>query len=69
MWVVDVVDAPAGVRPAVEQLRSTGVAPVPDADRAVALVGRRNGVTAVTADGVVFSPGFVRGKVAAPPRA
>jgi chromosome segregation protein len=66
VWASDVVDAPTGVRPAVEQLLDR-VALVTDADQAVALVGRGAGVTAVTADGDVFAPGFVRGGSSAAP--
>jgi chromosome segregation protein len=66
VWAFDVVDAPTGVRPAVEQLLDR-VALVTDADQAVALVGRGAGVTAVTADGDVFAPGFVRGGSSAAP--
>jgi chromosome segregation protein len=50
----------------VEQLLDR-VALVTDADQAVALVGRGAGVTAVTADGDVFAPGFVRGGSSAAP--
>ena len=60
VWAREVVDAPAAVRPAVEQLLDR-VALVPDAAQAAALVAAGEGVTAVTADGDVFAPGFVRG--------
>jgi chromosome segregation protein len=60
VWAREVVQAPATVRPAVEQLLDR-VALVPDAALAAALVSRGDGVTAVTADGDVFAPGFVRG--------
>ncbi|WP_377641532.1 chromosome segregation protein SMC [Oryzobacter terrae] len=60
VWARDVVSAPDDVRPAVEQLLDR-VALVPTAAHAVALVARREGVTAVTADGDVFGPGWARG--------
>lgn len=60
VWARDVVRAPDDVRPAVEQLLDR-VALVPTAAHAVALVARREGVTAVTADGDVFGPGWARG--------
>ena len=60
VWARDVVQAPASVRPAVEQLLDR-VALVDDPALAAALVARAEGVTAVTADGDVFAPGFVRG--------
>lgn len=60
VWAREVVDAPATVRPAVEQLLDR-VAIVPDAEAAAALVARGEGVTAVTADGDMFAPGWVRG--------
>ncbi|MDU0314582.1 chromosome segregation protein SMC [Phycicoccus sp. M110.8] len=60
VWAREVVDAPATVRPAVEQLLDR-VALVADAAQATALVSRGQGVTAVTAEGDVFAPGFVRG--------
>jgi chromosome segregation protein len=60
VWARDVVEAPATVRPAVEQLLER-VALVADVDGAVDLVGRGEGITAVTADGDVYAPGFVRG--------
>ncbi|WP_147061651.1 chromosome segregation protein SMC [Knoellia locipacati] len=60
VWARDVVDAPASVRPAVEQLLDL-VALVPNAEHALALVARGEGITAVTADGDVFAPGWVRG--------
>jgi chromosome segregation protein len=63
-WARDVVDAPPEVRPAVEQLLER-VALVPTAEHAVALVSRHPGVTAVTADGDVFGPGWARGGGAA----
>ena len=48
------------MRPAVEQLLER-VALVPTAAHAVALVARGEGITAVTADGDVFGPGWARG--------
>ncbi|CAN7496819.1 chromosome segregation protein SMC [Knoellia sp. LjRoot47] len=60
VWARDVVDAPGSVRPAVEQLLDL-VALVPSAEHALALVARGEGITAVTADGDVFAPGWVRG--------
>ncbi len=60
VWARDVVEAPATVRPAVEQLLDR-VALVDDPALAASLVARGEGVTAVTADGDVFAPGFVRG--------
>ena len=59
-WAVDVVRAAAGVEPAVRQVLRR-VALVPDAATAVRLVERGDGTTAVTADGDVYAPGFVRG--------
>ncbi|KQU70606.1 chromosome segregation protein SMC [Phycicoccus sp. Root101] len=60
VWAREVVEAPATVRPAVEQLLDR-VALVDDPALAAALVAGGEGVTAVTADGDVFAPGFVRG--------
>ena len=60
VWARDVVEAPAAVRPAVEQLLER-VALVPDANHALALVARGEDITAVTADGDVYGPGYVRG--------
>ncbi|WP_270888588.1 chromosome segregation protein SMC [Pedococcus sp. 5OH_020] len=59
VWARDVVEAPATVRPAVEQLLER-VALVPDPTLAASLAASAD-VTAVTADGDVFAPGFVRG--------
>ncbi len=64
VWARDVVDAPDAVRPAVEQLLER-VALVPTTAHAVALVSRETGVTAVTAEGDVFGPGWARGGTAA----
>ncbi len=60
VWARDVVRAPDVVRPAVDQLLER-VALVPDSTHALALVARGEGITAVTADGDVFAPGWVRG--------
>lgn len=60
VWAREVVEAPATVRPAVEQLLDR-VALVSDPALAAALVARGEGITAVTTDGDVFAPGFVRG--------
>jgi chromosome segregation protein len=60
VWAREVVDAPASVRPAVEQLLDR-VALVSDPAHAAALSARGEGITAVTTDGDVFAPGWVRG--------
>jgi len=60
VWAREVVQAPATVRPAVEQLLDR-VALVAEPATAAALAARGDGITAVTADGDVFAPGFVRG--------
>ena len=60
VWARDVVSASAEVRPAVEQLLER-VALVPTSAHALALVARGEGITAVTADGDVFGPGWARG--------
>ncbi|HEX5522363.1 MAG TPA: chromosome segregation protein SMC [Pedococcus sp.] len=66
VWAREVVEAPDGVRPAVEQLLEM-VALVPDAEQAAALAARGDGITAVTAEGDVFAPGWVRGGSSAAP--
>jgi len=66
VWARAVVDAPERVRPAVEQLLDR-VALVDTPDQAAALVARGDGLTAVTADGDVFAPGWVRGGSSAAP--
>lgn len=66
VWAREVVEAPAAVRPAVEQLLEM-VALVPDAAQAAALAARGDGITAVTAEGDVFAPGWVRGGSSAAP--
>jgi chromosome segregation protein len=65
-WARDVVTCPEGLRPAIEQLLDR-VALVGDTADASVLAGRGDGVTAVTADGDVFSPGVVRGGSASAP--
>ncbi|MFC7486843.1 chromosome segregation protein SMC [Knoellia sp. CPCC 206453] len=60
VWARDVVSAPADVLPAVEQLLDR-VALVSTVEHALALVARGDGITAVTDDGDVFAPGWVRG--------
>ncbi len=64
VWAREVVDAPAAVRPAVEQLLER-VALVPDANHALALVAQGQGITAVTPSGDVFGPGYARGGASA----
>ncbi|KRE41926.1 chromosome segregation protein SMC [Knoellia sp. Soil729] len=60
VWARDVVSAPADVLPAVDQLLDR-VALVGGSEHALALVARGLGITAVTEDGDVFAPGWVRG--------
>ncbi len=60
VWAREVVTAPECVRPAVDQLLER-VALVPGSDVALAVLDRGLGITAVTADGDVFGPGYVRG--------
>jgi chromosome segregation protein len=66
VWARDVVTCPDGIRPAVEQLLDR-VALVRDSATAVDLVALGQGITAVTPDGDVFAPGFVRGGSASAP--
>jgi chromosome segregation protein len=66
VWARDVVTCPDGVRPAVEQLLDR-VALVEDPSTAVDLVALGRGVTAVTPDGDVYAPGYVRGGSASAP--
>ncbi|MBE3074533.1 MAG: chromosome segregation protein SMC, partial [Actinobacteria bacterium] len=66
VWARDVVTCPVSVRPAIEQLLDR-VALVEDPSTAVDLVGLGQGITAVTPDGDVFAPGFVRGGSASAP--
>ncbi|HZW44861.1 MAG TPA: chromosome segregation protein SMC [Dermatophilaceae bacterium] len=66
VWARDVVTCPVSVRPAIEQLLDR-VALVDDSSTAVDLVDLGQGITAVTPDGDVFAPGFVRGGSASAP--
>jgi chromosome segregation protein len=66
VWARDVVTCPDSVRPAVEQLLER-IALVEDPSSAVELVDLGQGVTAVTPEGDVFAPGFVRGGSASAP--
>jgi len=66
VWARDVVTCPDSVRPSVEQLLDR-VALVEDPSTAMDLVALGRGVTAVTPDGDVFAPGFVRGGSASAP--
>ena len=66
VWARDVVTCPASVRPAIEQLLDR-IALVDDPSTAVDLVDLGQGITAVTPDGDVFAPGFVRGGSASAP--
>ncbi len=59
-WARDVVECPASLRPAVEQVLER-VALVPDGSAARELVRAHRGVTAVTRGGDVYAPGAVRG--------
>ncbi|WP_076259824.1 chromosome segregation protein SMC [Intrasporangium flavum] len=59
-WARDVVTCPDTLRPALEQVLDR-VALVADADAASTLVRRHPGVTAVTGEGDVYGPGWVRG--------
>ena len=63
-WALDVVSCPDRLRPAVDRLLER-VALVDTADAVAPLV--RDGITAVTHDGDVFGPGWVRGGSAAAP--
>jgi len=63
-WALDVVTCPDRLRPAVERMLERA-ALVEDAVAAAALV--HHGVIAVTCDGDVFGPGWVRGGSAAAP--
>ncbi|MEO7236922.1 MAG: chromosome segregation protein SMC, partial [Lapillicoccus sp.] len=65
-WAREVVQCPPTIRPAVERLLER-VALVPDVAAATTLVARGDGVTAVTADGDVFAPGWARGGSSAAP--
>jgi chromosome segregation protein len=66
LWARDVVTCPESVRPAIEQLLDH-VALVNDARTAAELVALGQGITAVTSDGDVFAPGFLRGGSASAP--
>ena len=66
VWARDVVSCPVSLRPAIEQLLDR-VALAPDPAAAVDLVDLGQGITAVTPDGDVFAPGFVRGGSASAP--
>src|SRR5450631_4395274 len=66
VWARDVVTCPDSLRPAIEQLLDR-VALVEDPATAVDLVALDQGITAVTPDGDVFAPGFVRGGSASAP--
>ena len=66
VWARDVVTCPDSVRPAVEQLLDR-VALARDPSVAVDLVNRGQGITAVTPDGDVYAPGYVRGGSASVP--
>ena len=66
VWARDVVTCPASLRPAIDQLLDR-VALVEDSANAVDLVGLGQGITAVTRDGDVYAPGFVRGGSASAP--
>ncbi|MGL4176383.1 MAG: chromosome segregation protein SMC [Dermatophilaceae bacterium] len=59
-WAREVVQAPDDVRASVDQLLER-VALVATSPHAAAVVARHPGVTAVTADGDVYGPGFARG--------
>ncbi|WP_048555521.1 chromosome segregation SMC family protein, partial [Nostocoides japonicum] len=59
-WAVDLVDADTTVAPAVTALLER-VAVVRTPGEAAELAGRGDGVTAVSAEGDVFGPGFARG--------
>jgi chromosome segregation protein len=59
-WAVDVVSAPDELAGAIADILDR-VAVVPDTGHALALVGRGEGITAVTPHGDVYGPSFVRG--------
>ena len=65
-WALDVVSCPDDLRPAVVHLLER-VALASDVDVAAQLVRRGDGITAVTADGDVLGPGWVRGGSSAAP--
>ncbi|MDN5717765.1 MAG: chromosome segregation protein SMC, partial [Janibacter sp.] len=66
VWALDVVESPDGVRPAVEQVLERVVI-VSDTPAALALLDEVGDLTAVTQDGDVYGPGFVRGGSSAAP--
>ncbi|HEX7461442.1 MAG TPA: chromosome segregation protein SMC [Dermatophilaceae bacterium] len=66
VWARAVVTCPDSLRPAVEQLLDR-VALAPDQSTAVDLVDLGQGITAVTPDGDIFAPGYVRGGSASVP--
>ncbi|MGO1166766.1 MAG: chromosome segregation protein SMC [Janibacter sp.] len=66
VWALDVVEAPAQVKPAVDQVLER-VAIVADTAAALALLAELGDLTVVTADGDVYGPGFVRGGSSAAP--
>jgi len=66
VWAREVVTCPDSIRPAVEQLLDR-VALVESPAIAVELVARGQGITAVTPDGDVYAPGYVRGGSASAP--
>ena len=59
-WARDLVAAPAELEGALDALLDR-VAVVPESAHALALVARGEGITAITADGDIFGPGYVRG--------
>ena len=65
-WAIDVVECPSSVRPALEQVLDR-VALVEDPESAKRLVRGGSGVTAVTREGDVYAPGWVRGGSSAAP--
>ncbi|MGO4131043.1 chromosome segregation protein SMC [Janibacter hoylei] len=66
VWALDVLEAPDDIRPAVEQVLER-VAVVSDTPAALVLLERVGEVTAVTEEGDVYGPGFVRGGSSAAP--
>jgi chromosome segregation protein len=66
VWARDVVTCPDTLRPAVEQLLDR-IALARDPSLAVDLVNRGQGITAVTPDGDIYAPGYLRGGSASVP--
>jgi chromosome segregation protein len=66
VWARDVVTCPDSVRPSVEQLLDR-IALAASPSIAMDLVNRGQGITAVTPDGDVYAPGYVRGGSASVP--